>query len=143
MDESWFPFLLGGIIIFVAINVLKTLLKWVMVAIVIVVVFFHSGVTWQQLADRSVYRSGMIANTVQWCVMQWMNKELDKARYASQSNGAFTITSPNFIVKRMAGKSTLHVTFGHVSLGEWNMNDALHTYVQKVKKNCSRRFSTS
>ncbi|MNP56342.1 hypothetical protein D3C76_1510620 [compost metagenome] len=63
-----------------------------------------------------------------------MLKEAQDAKYTSNGDGTFTITTPNIEVKGTTGEDKVEVTFRGVSLGKWSITDTTQTFIEEARK---------
>ncbi|MOA64160.1 hypothetical protein D3C78_1901270 [compost metagenome] len=64
-----------------------------------------------------------------------MKNEAKEATLSQNSDGTYTIKTPNLEVTGETGNDKVKVTFRGVSLGEWSMNDTLEAFISEAKRN--------
>ncbi|WP_179036981.1 hypothetical protein [Paenibacillus sp. URB8-2] len=132
--ENWLVIVIGLVLLFAVVNLVKTVLKWAIAIVIVAGLFIYSGVTIDQIGDAvSKVKEGTV-DTLKTEAQEVMLKEAKDAVYTSHGDGTFTITTPNIEVKGKAGEDKVNVTFRGVSLGQWSVNDTLGSFINEARK---------
>ncbi|WP_379130892.1 hypothetical protein [Paenibacillus sp. sgz500958] len=133
--ENWLVIVIALVLLFVVINLVKTVLKWAIVIVIIVGLFIYSGVTMDQIGNAVDKVTDSTVSTLKTEAQQVMLDEAKEAVYTPGSDGTFTITTPNIEVKGTTGEDKVDVTFRGVSLGKWSINDTVKSFIDEASKN--------
>ncbi|MNB88117.1 hypothetical protein D3C75_351260 [compost metagenome] len=132
--ENWLVIVIALILLFAVVNLVKTMLKWAIVIIIVVGLFIYSGVTMDQIGNAVNKVADGTVSTVKKEAQEVMLKEAQDAKYTSNGDGTFTITTPNIEVKGTTGEDKVEVTFRGVSLGKWSITDTTQTFIEEARK---------
>ncbi|MNB75445.1 hypothetical protein D3C75_220890 [compost metagenome] len=133
--ENWLVIVIALVILFAVINLVKTVLKWAIAIVIIAGLFIYSGVTMDQIGDAVNKVADSTVSTLKSEAQEVMLSEAKEAKYTSNGDGTFTITTPNLEVKGTAGEDKVEVTFRGVSLGKWSITDTTKTFIDEARKN--------
>ncbi|GAB6988030.1 hypothetical protein [Paenibacillus pini] len=137
LKQNWLVILIALVVLFVVINVVKTMAKWALVILIVVGLIVYSGKSLDQISSVVKTVKDETVDTVKTEAMKVMIKEAKDAKYTSSGDGNYTITSPNLEMKGQAGKEKVDVTFRGVPLGQWKINDTVHSFIAESKNNSS------
>ncbi|WP_454193748.1 hypothetical protein [Paenibacillus sp. Marseille-Q7038] len=124
VQQNWLVIIVALILLFIVINVLKTVLKWAIVLVIVAALIIYSGVSLDQIKDVVTDVSSSTVETVKTEAQELMQNEAKQATYVLHKDGTFTITSPNVEVTGEQGKDKVKVSLRGVSVGEWSINNA-------------------
>ncbi|MCP1186499.1 ATPase [Paenibacillus sp. 1781tsa1] len=134
--QNWLVIVVALIILFFVLNVVKTVLKWLIAIIIIAALLIYSGISIDQIKQTVTDVQSRTMDTLKKEATSMMLKEASKATYVKGQDGAFTITSPNVEIKGRAQSDKVDVTFRGISLGEWKLdNETIRTFVEQAQEN--------
>ncbi|NGM84764.1 hypothetical protein G5B47_20385 [Paenibacillus sp. 7124] len=132
--ENWLVIVIGLVLLFAVVNLVKTVLKWAIAIVIVAGLLIYSGVTIDQIGNAvNKVKEGTV-DTLKTEAQSVMLKEAKDAVYTANEDGTFTITTPNIEVKGKAGEDKVSVTFRGVSLGQWSVNDTLRSFINEARK---------
>ncbi|AHV98850.1 hypothetical protein PSAB_19795 [Paenibacillus sabinae T27] len=132
--ENWLVIVIGLVLLFAVVNLVKTVLKWAIAIVIVAGLLIYSGVTIDQIGNAvNKVKEGTV-DTLKTEAQSVMLKEAKDAVYTASEDGTFTITTPNIEVKGKAGEDKVNVTFRGVSLGQWSVNDTLRSFINEARK---------
>lgn len=132
--ENWLVIVIALVLLFAVVNLVKTVLKWAIVIVIVVGLIIYSGVTMDEIGNAVNKVTDGTVNTLKNEAQEVMLKEAKEAKYTSNGDGTFTITTPNVEVNGAAGEDKVDVTFRGVSLGKWSVTDAMKTFIEEARK---------
>ncbi|AKG37835.1 hypothetical protein [Paenibacillus durus] len=132
--ENWLVIVIALVLLFAVVNLVKTVLKWAIVIVIIGGLLVYSGVTIDQIGNAVSKVKEETVGTLKNEAQQVMLKEARDAVYTANSDGTFTITTPNIEVKGRAGEDKVNVTFRGVSLGQWSVNETVKSFIEEARK---------
>lgn len=68
-----------------------------------------------------------------------MMKEAKEAKYTSNGDGTYSIKAPNLELKGSDGSEEVEVTFRGVSVGKWDINDTIQSFIDDAKSNTASK----
>ncbi|HEY2492854.1 MAG TPA: hypothetical protein VGI33_08085 [Paenibacillus sp.] len=134
LKQNWLIIIIALVVLFVVLNVVKTMVKWALVIIIVVGLLVYSGVSLDQISNSVASVTDATVDTVKKEAMNAMIKEAQDAIYTTSSDGTFAVTTPNLLLEGQAGKDKVKVTFRGVNLGEWQVTDTIKTFITDAKK---------
>ncbi|MNE49785.1 hypothetical protein D3C80_1443270 [compost metagenome] len=135
MKQNWLVIVVALVILFFVVNFVKTVIKWVLVLVIAASVIIYSGISLKDIGEAVSTVKEQALNVSQAEVLKVMKNEAKEAKLTQNSDGSYTITTPNLEVTGQTGSDKVKVTFHGVSLGEWSMNDTLEAFITEAKRN--------
>lgn len=131
LQERWFVIAAALVILFIIMNVVKTVLKWVIVLALIAGVLFYGA---NYIGDLDSLSTQVIA-TVKNEAIKAMAGEAKDANYEVSKEGAFVITSNNLKLEGTAGSNEAKLSYRGKSLGTIKIDETIQTFITEAKKN--------
>ncbi|MBB6730721.1 hypothetical protein [Cohnella zeiphila] len=128
--DHWVLIVVAVIVLIVVINVVKTLLKWVLVAAIVVGLAVYGGYSVNDLKEVG---SKVTADLKDEAVKA-MAGEASQATYKLNGDGTFTVTTPNLELSGVPNSGKVNVKFRGVSLGSWSMDGAVRELVAQARE---------
>ncbi|WP_010271259.1 hypothetical protein [Paenibacillus senegalensis] len=111
LQERWYIVVIGLVVLFLAIKLIRTVVKWVIVlALIAVIVIYAANYTEELGAWASTIQDNVTAEVKEQAV-QAMRQETEEAKYKANSDGSFTITTKNLLVEVPPGSLNAEVTY--------------------------------
>ncbi|WP_068500705.1 hypothetical protein [Paenibacillus kribbensis] len=133
VQDNWLYILIGLVLLFVILNIVKTLVKWLIVIVVVAGLLIYSGISFEQVGKVVTQAKDDAINKVQSEALNMMIKEGQNAKYTSNGDGTFSVTSSNLEVKGPFEGDKVKVWYQGMSLGEWSMSDTVKKYIESAK----------
>ncbi|GIO93111.1 MULTISPECIES: hypothetical protein [Paenibacillus] len=135
LKQNWLVIAIALIILFVVLNVVRTVIKWAIAVLIIVGLLVYSGISLDKIGEVVSTVKDETIDTVKTEALNLMIKEAKEAKYTSNGDGTYFITAPNLELKGSAGSNEVEVTFRGVSVGKWDMNDTIRSFINDAKNN--------
>ncbi|OOC63376.1 hypothetical protein [Paenibacillus ihbetae] len=135
LKQNWLVIAIALIILFVVLNVVRTVIKWAIAVLIIVGLLVYSGISLDKIGEVVTTVKDETIDTVKTEALNLMIKEAKEAKYTSNGDGTYSITAPNLELKGSAGSSEVEVTFRGVAVGKWDINDTIRTFINDAKNN--------
>ncbi|AJE52553.1 hypothetical protein NS115_05770 [Paenibacillus jamilae] len=133
VQDNWLYIVIGLVLLLVILKIVRTLVKWLIVIVVIAGLLVYSGISFEQVGKVVTQAKDDAINKVQSEALNMMIKEGKNAKYTSNGDGTFTVTSSNLEVKGPFEGDKVKVWFQGMSLGEWSMSDTVKKYIESAK----------
>ncbi|WP_226001726.1 hypothetical protein [Paenibacillus sp. BJ-4] len=133
VQDNWLYILIGLVLLLVILKIVRTLVKWLIVIVVIAGLLIYSGISFEQVGKVVTQAKDDAINKVQSEALDMMIKEGKNAKYTSNGDGTFSVTSSNLEVKGPYEGDKVKVWFKGMSLGEWSMSDTVKKYIESAK----------
>ncbi|MFD2613744.1 hypothetical protein [Paenibacillus gansuensis] len=139
LQDRWFVIVGAVIVLLIIINVVKTVLKWVLVLALVAGVYFYGADYIGNIKDIGALKNlgAEVASTLKTEALKAMAGEAADATYQSGGDGTFTITTKNLELKGQAGSDEVNVSFRGQSLGKVKIDDTVRVFIETSKKNIS------
>ncbi|WP_054958212.1 hypothetical protein [Paenibacillus dakarensis] len=134
LKQNWLVIAIALIVLFIVVNLVKTVIKWALVVLIIGGLLIYSGISIDQIGEVVTTVKNEAVDTVKTEVMNIMMKEAKEAKYTSNGDGTFTVKSPNLELKGKAGGKEVEVNYKGVSVGKWDMNETIKEFIAQAKK---------
>ncbi|ANY74443.1 hypothetical protein BBD41_18770 [Paenibacillus ihbetae] len=135
LKQNWLVIAIALIILFVVLNVVRTVIKWAIAVLIIVGLLVYSGISLDKIGEVVTTVKDETIDTVKTEALNLMIKEAKEAKYTSNGDGTYSITAPNLELKGSSGSSEVEVTFRGVAVGKWDINDTIRTFINDAKNN--------
>ena len=127
--DHWILIVIAVVALFVILNVVKTVLKWVLAIAIIAGVVIYGGYSISDLKEIG----GQVVETATAAVKDEASKamaeEAKKATYTLNPDGTYLVKSPNLELSGKPNSGEVDVKFRGVSLGTWKMEGAVRDFV--------------
>lgn len=125
LQSNWYVIAAAIVIIIVVIKVVKTVLKWLLVAVVVVGLALYSGYNLDDLAK--IKDQATLAYKDQ--LIKAMAGEADEAEYKDNADGSYTIKTPSLELSGFPNSGEIQVKIGGVSIGNWKLEGEVRDFV--------------
>lgn len=133
VQDNWLYILIGLVLLLVILKVVRTLVKWLIVIVVITGLLIYSGISFEQVGKVVTQAKDDAISKVQSEALNMMIKEGQDAKYTSNADGTFSVTSSNLEVKGPFDGDKVKVWFQGMPLGEWSIGDTVKKYIESAK----------
>lgn len=138
LQQNWLVIIIALVVLFVVLNLVKTMVKWVLAIVIVAGLLIYSGISLDQIGEVVTTVKDETVDTVKSEAMNVMLKEAKDAKYTENADGTtYTVTTPNVRLEGTKGTETVEVTFKGVPLGQWKVNDMIITFVESAQSNGS------
>ncbi|MBO2943889.1 hypothetical protein JJQ72_07855 [Paenibacillus sp. F411] len=135
LEQNWLIIAIGLIVLLIVVNVVKTMVKWLLVILIAGGLLIYSGISLDRIGEVVSTVKNETVDTVKAEAMTLMMKEAKEAQYTSNKDGTYSIKSPNLELKGESGANEVEVTFRGVPVGTWDVNQSIQEYIGQAKLN--------
>lgn len=135
LKQNWLVIVIALIVLFIVVNLVKTVIKWALVVLIIAGLLIYSGISLEQIGEVVTTVKNEAVDTVKTEAMNIMMKEAKEAKYTSNGDGTYTVKSPNLELKGKAGSAEVEVNFKGVPVGKWDVNETIKEFIGQAKTN--------
>lgn len=135
LKQNWLVIAVALIVLFIVVNLVKTVIKWALVILIIGGLLIYSGISLDKIGEVVTTVKNETVDTVKTEAMNMMMKEAKEAKYTSNGDGTYTVKSPNLELKGKSGSKEVEVTFRGMSVGKWDLNETIQDFIGQAKKN--------
>ncbi|MBN2982831.1 MULTISPECIES: hypothetical protein [Cohnella] len=127
--DHWILIVIAVVALIVVINLVKTVLKWVLVAAIVVGLAVYGGYSVNDLKEVG----SKVTQALEDQAVKAMAGEASQAEYRLNDDGTFTVATPNLELTGTPGSGEVSVKFQGVSLGTWNMEGAVREFIEQAR----------
>lgn len=135
LKQNWLVIAIALIVLFIVVNLVKTVIKWALVILIIGGLLIYSGISLDKIGEVVTTVRNETVDTVKTEAMNMMMKEAKEAKYTSNGDGTYTVKAPNLELKGKTGSNEVEVTFRGMPVGKWDMNETIQDFIGQAKKN--------
>lgn len=135
LKENWIVIVVALVVLLMVINFVKTVIKWVLVLIIAAFIIIYSGISINDISSAVSSVTDQAMNMSKSEVLNMLKNEAKDAKWTQNSDGTFTIKTPNLEVTGTPGNDKVKISAHGISLGEWSVNDTITAFIQEAKKN--------
>lgn len=139
LKQNWLVIAIALIVLFIVLNVVRTVIKWALAVLIIVGLLVYSGISLDKIGEVVTTVKEETVDTIKKEALNMMMKEAKEAKYISNGDGTYSIKAPNLELKGSAGSEEVEVTFRGVSVGKWDINDTIQSFIDDAKSNTASK----
>jgi hypothetical protein len=129
LQDHWLVIAAAIVVILIVIKVVKTVLKWVLVAAIIVCVIAYSGYNIEDLADIRA----KVEESTKEAVLRAALDEASKAEFVLEQDGSYVIKTPNLELSGTTGSDEVTVKFRGVPAGTWKIEGPIRALIEQAR----------
>mgnify|MGYP001405694962 CR=1 FL=1 len=130
-EDNWLILALALVALFVIIGIVRTVVKWALVAIVVIGVIAYSGYSLEDVKSLG----DKVADSVKQEAITAMAGEASEATYTKNSDGSFTVKTDNLELTGKPNAEEVEVKFRGTKIGSWKIDDTIRTLIDAAKSN--------
>ncbi|MCT1401589.1 hypothetical protein AK95_23375 [Paenibacillus sp. LC231] len=139
LKQNWLVIAIALIVLFIVLNVVRTVIKWALAVLIIVGLLVYSGISLDKIGEVVTTVKEETVDTIKKEALNMMMNEAKEAKYTSNEDGTYSIKAPNLELKGSAGSEEVEVTFRGVSVGKWDINDTIQSFIDDAKSNTASK----
>lgn len=133
-QDRWYLIVGALVVLFLVVRVVKTVVKWVIIAALLVALVVYGANYKDQLKSIGASVGQKVAGEVSDQALKAFKDEAKDAKFQTNADGTFTITTKSLKVVGKPGSDDVAVTFmGHTF--HMSANDAVKAFIEQAKTN--------
>jgi len=128
VEEQWWIILIAALVLLVVIKVVKTLVKWLIVAVILIALVVY-GMNYEPI--REVVDT--ITETSLDAAFQAIVGETGNATYTEGADNTFTVESNSIKLSGTIGGDKVTIYFHGMKVGEVSMSKIIESYIDAAK----------
>lgn len=134
ISENWYILVIALLALLLIIKIVKTVLKWALVAAIIIGVLLYSGYTLDDLnVDKLKSIGEQAAANLKREALEVLAGESTDAVYTADEDGSFTVRTDSLVIKGRIGEDEVTVTYHGAPLGRWKVDDTISSLINQAK----------
>ncbi|MCU6709259.1 hypothetical protein M6D81_11135 [Paenibacillus sp. J5C_2022] len=146
LKENWLILLIALIALFLVIRIVKTIIKWAIVAIIVIGIVLYSGYTLEdvkeigsKVMDTSIDELKELGSKVSESVKQEavnaMMGEAQDATYTLEEDGTYTVETKKIKLKGETGAGQVYVSVHGAPYIKLQLDEAIQGFIEQSKSN--------
>ncbi|MFF2091803.1 MULTISPECIES: hypothetical protein [Paenibacillus] len=131
LKEHWLLLAVALVVLLLIVRIVKTVVKWALVAVIVVGIVIYSGYSMDDLKAIGT----KVADSVKQEAVTAMVGEVEKATFTTNSDGSFTVKTDNLVLTGEPGSGEVTVSFRNTPLGTWKIDNTVQTLIDQAKQN--------
>jgi nitrogen regulatory protein PII-like uncharacterized protein len=128
-QDHWVIIAAALVAIFIIVKLVKTVLKWVLVAAVIFGIVAYGGYSIDDLKALGT----KVETEAKDQAIKAMAGEASQAEYTDNQDGTYSITTPNLEISGVPNTGVVSVKYKGISLGKWKVEGAVRTLIEQSR----------
>jgi hypothetical protein len=145
LSDRWYVLAIALVVLLLIVKIVKTVVKWLLVAVVVVGVLLYSGYSLEdlrvdklkelgeQIREQAEQITGQAAATLKREVIEAMAGEASSAVYTAGEDGTFTVKSDSLVIKGKIGESEVSVSYHGAPLGRVKVDETIASFIDQAK----------
>jgi hypothetical protein len=129
LKDHWVVVAIAIVAIFVVMRLMKTVLKWVLVAAIIIGIVTYGGYSIDDLSAMGT----KVTEEAKDQAIKTMAGEASDAKYVNNADGSYSITTKNLELNGVPNSGEVTVKLKGIPLGTWKMEGAVRDFVVKAR----------
>jgi hypothetical protein len=129
LKDHWVVVAIAIVAIFVVLRLMKTVLKWVLVAAIIMGIVTYGGYSIDDLSAIGT----KVTEEAKDQAIKAMAGEASDAKYVNNADGSYSITTKNLELNGVPNSGEVTVKLKGISLGTWKMEGAVRDFVVNAR----------
>lgn len=137
IQDHWIVVAVALLAIIIVVKAVKTVVKWVLVAAIVVGFAVYGGYSIDDLKEVGSKVSEVgdkVTNELKDQAIKAMAGEAAEAKYVNNADGSYTITTTNLELNGVPNSGKVSVKLRGVSLGTWDMEGAVREFVVQARE---------
>jgi hypothetical protein len=129
LQDNWIVIVVAIVAILIVIKVVKTVLKWVLVAAIVIGIVTYGGYSIADIKEVGA----KVSEEAKDQAIKLMAGEASAATYTANADGSYTITTDNLELTGVPNSGEVSVKLRGISLGTWKMEGEVRDFVTKAR----------
>ncbi|MFC5530109.1 hypothetical protein [Cohnella yongneupensis] len=136
LQDNWVIVVVALLAIIIVMKVVKTVMKWILVAAIVVGFGVYGGYSIDDLKEVGSKVSQLgdkVTDELKDQAINTMAGEANEAKYVDNADGSYSITTPNLELNGVPNSGKVSVKLRGVSLGTWDMEGQVRDFVTQAR----------
>lgn len=145
LSDRWYVLAIALVVLLLIVKIVKTVVKWLLVAVVVIGVLLYSGYSLEdlrvdklkelgeQIREQAEQITGQAAATLKREVVEAMAGEASNAIYTAGEDGTFTVRSDSLVITGKIGGSEVSVSYLGAPLGRVKVDETIASFIDRAK----------
>lgn len=130
LETNWFIIAIALILLLIVVKIVKTIVKWAIVAVIVIGLVVYSGYTMGDLKELGT----KVTDTFKQEAVNALIGEAEAATFTTNEDGSFTVKTKTVELTGKPGSDEVSISFRGASLGTWKIDDTIQTVIDQAKR---------
>ncbi len=146
LQENWLVLAIALLVLFIIIRIVKTVVKWALVAIIVIGIVLYSGYTLDDVKElgSKVMDTGLdelkelgtkVADSVKKEAVNAMVNGAKEATYTVNKDGSYTVKTAIVELNGAVGSNEVSLSLRGAPIGKVKIDDTIRTFIDQAKQN--------
>lgn len=127
--ENWLVLAIALLVLFLIVRIVKTVVKWALVAVVVIGLVLYSGYTLDDVKELG----SKVVDTVKQEAVNVMLGEAQEAEYKAAADGTYTITTDNIELTGKAGSGEVKLSLRGAPAITLQVDSTIQSFIDQAK----------
>ena len=132
-QDHWVVIAIAIVAIFVVVKAVKTVLKWILVAAILIGIVTYGGYSIDDVKEIGGKVKDELTSEAKDQAIKAMAGEASSATYVDNADGSYSIKSTNLELNGVPNSGEVIVKFHGAPLGTWKMEGAVKEFVVQAR----------
>jgi len=138
LSDRWYVLAIALVVVLLVIKIVKTVVKWLLVAAIVVGVLLYSGYSLEDLRVDRLKELGerireQAVTTLTREVLEAMAGEASEAVFTVGEDGTFTVKSSSLVITGRIGEAEVNVSYLGAPLGRVKVDETISSFIDQAK----------
>jgi len=129
LQDNWIVIAVAIVAILLVMKLVKTVLKWVLVAAIVIGIATYGGFSIDDIKEAGA----KVTDEAKDQAIKAMAGEANEATYTANDDGSYTIKTKNLELNGVPNSGEVSVKFRGISLGTWDLQGEVRDFVVKAR----------
>ena len=131
IQEKWWLILLALVAAIIVLNVVKTVLKWVLIVVIVIALGFY-GVNYTE--ELTAMGDQVIAEAKEQAFKVILDRAVN-AEYKSNEDGTFAVVTESLRLEGKEGSNEVKLFWKDIPVGTFQIDAAIQAFLEQAKSN--------
>lgn len=131
IKDNWLVLVIALVVLFLVIRIVKTMVKWAIVAVVVIGLVLYSGYTLDDVKSIGT----KVMDNVKEEALQAMVGDVSNATYTVNDDGTYTVKTNSIELKGEVGASEVQVSLHGAPYITFQLEGVIQNFIDQAKQN--------
>lgn len=131
LKDNWLVLAIGLVVLLLVIRIVKTVMKWAIVAVVVIGLVLYSGYSLDDMKDIGT----KLMDTAKQEAIGAMVGDATEAEYTVNDDGTYTVKTDSIELKGEVGSSEVQVSLHGAPYVTLQLEGVIQTFIDEAKEN--------
>ncbi|WP_338554985.1 hypothetical protein [Paenibacillus sp. KS-LC4] len=134
LKEHWFVLAIALVVLLLVIRIVKTVVKWALVAVIVFGVIVYSGYTMEDLKAFGTKLEETTGSLKQEAISAMIG-EAKNAKFTTNKDGSYTVATDSVALTGVPGTNEVSVSYRGNDLFKMQIDETIQSIINQAKQN--------